>query len=528
MPKVSKKQENAATPSGLPPLKVALISLGCAKNLVDSEIILGSLLKKGMALTADTGDADILLINTCSFIQSAQEESINAILEQSGVLRERTSFQTVVVTGCLPQRFPEDLPGLMPEVDGFLGVDQVEIADELIRKAMEHRRQVVALYAEFSGKSKNKKRVKDPELPSAQIKISKHPTYIHTAKTPRLGLTPKYFNYVKIAEGCNHGCAFCAIPQIRGHYRSRMPEDILEEARAAIKNGCKEINLISQDTTRYGFDLLQKGKILLPEISDKKQKNITHYLLKKVAALRGDFWVRLLYTHPAHWTDELLSVMAKTKKAVKYVDIPLQHIHPLMLERMRRETSEKYIRDLLQKIRVAIPEVTIRTTFIVGFPGETEECFQSLLDFIVEQKFQKVGVFMYSAQEGTRAAAMKETVPESLKRKRLAKLMSIQREISLQYNQSLIGKKMRVLVERPVTKKDLEGIGILAGESGQTRGSVGRKLRLDHSYWVARAEGDAPDVDGRVFIKGDSGLQEGIFTDVTITDSGDYDLISAL
>lgn len=512
-------------------LKIALISLGCAKNLVDSEVILGSLLQHEMALTTDTADADVLLINTCSFIESAQEESISVILEagqRSGPEpnRERPE-QAIVVTGCLPQRFAADLPALMPEVDAFMGVDQLEEAPKIIRQAIARRREVLKIQSEHSG------RRKQPPLPPPSIKVNRRPAYIHTAKTPRLPLTPGHFTYIKIAEGCNHSCTFCAIPQIRGRYRSRGPEDILEEARGALKRGVRELNLISQDTTWYGHDLLRLARksppsLKLPaEITPEEQDRagLSAYLLRKVSALRGDFWVRLLYTHPAHWSPELIEAMARAKKAVKYVDIPLQHIHPVMLERMGRRTSEKTIRKLLEDIRRGIPGVTLRTTFIVGFPGETEEYFQSLLDFVAEQRFQKVGAFTYSAQEGTRAGVMSGTVPEAIKRKRLERLMRLQRDISLRAHQEAVGSTQRVLVERQLSESEAAGVEVSTGESGQTRGSTGRLLRLESSYWVARAAGDAPDVDGRVYLRHSDSLKAGEFARVRITDCREYDLL---
>jgi ribosomal protein S12 methylthiotransferase len=312
-----------------------------------------------------------------------------------------------------------------------------------------------------------------------------------------------------------------------------MPDDVLEEARQALKNGVRELNLISQDTTWYGRDLIRQARkspssLKLPaEITSEEQDRagLIAYLLRKVSALRGDFWVRLLYTHPAHWSPELIEAMARAKKAVKYVDIPLQHIHPGMLERMGRRTPEKAIRKLLEEIRRGIPGVTLRTTFIVGFPGETDEYFQSLLDFVAEQRFQKVGAFIYSAQEGTRAGVMTGTIPEALKRKRLERLMRLQRDISLKAHQEEVGSLQRVLIERRLTETEAAGIEVVTGESGQTRGSTGRLLSLNSSYWVARGAGDAPDVDGRIYVKHRDSLQAGEFTQVRITDCREYDLL---
>lgn len=504
-------------------VKVALISLGCAKNLVDSEIMLGSLLRCGLELTTVPEDADVLLINTCSFIQAAQEESINTILqadcrrgnEEDEEGEKGRQSQTIIVTGCLPQRFPEELPGLMPEVDAFMGVDKLEEIPQILQKAMERRRQVQGLQQIYPDLSKC------PELPPAYVSVSSRPTYLHNSKTLRLDLTPRYFKYLKIAEGCNHACSFCAIPQIRGSYRSRLPEDILREVRAAVKNGCREINLISQDTTRYGSDLSRK-KVKLPT----EAKNLMTYLVRKMNGIHGEFWIRLLYTHPAHWTNELIEAIADCRKAVKYFDIPLQHIHPTILEKMDRRTPEKKIRSLLDKIRDIIPLATIRTTFIVGFPGETEEHFNYLLDFVREQKFQKVGVFAYSPQVGTRAALLPGRVTEAVKRRRLEKLMEVQRQISFQEHQSWIGKELPVLVERPLRAEELAGVQVLTGESGKTRGSTHRSIELDQSWWVCRSGGDAPDVDGRVYLKQKEGLKEGEFIRVKVIDCREYDLLA--
>ena len=427
------------------PLRVGLISLGCAKNLVDAEIMLGSLMKSGVEITNDAAQADAVIVNTCSFIDSAQEESVDTILESVEVRDAKQSRPRLIVSGCLPQRFRDELPKLMPEVDAFMGIDQVAQVGDIVKQR----------HAKSRGKSRKSR---NPEVrsetenfravdrtgkearPCRTRKIGNHPrdgkirenqncrclrkdaaapifdvtaaSRFHSRfRTPRFRLTPKHFAYLKIAEGCNHPCSFCIIPRMRGSHRSRTQSDIVAEAKALIADGVKEINLISQDSTYYGLDLRPNHRraISSPEKFSAAAKSLAadaHDHLHAVARIefaQGDFWIRLLYTHPAHWTDELIQTIAECKKVARYVDIPLQHIHENMLERMRRETSQQYIVDLIQKIRAGIPGIALRTTFIVGFPGETEESFETLLDFIRETKFERLGVFTYSQEDGTRA-----------------------------------------------------------------------------------------------------------------------------
>ena len=363
---------------------VGLISLGCAKNLIDSEVMIGHLAQAGMSLTPDPELADVLIINTCSFIDMAKQESIDAIF---GAVKDRTddpdrARQKIIVAGCLSQRFAKDLPGIMPEVDAFIGLDQITKVAPIIENLL--------------GKQNHAEVTKD-EGPSATDDprdfVTLKPQYVPDYSTPRIRLTPDHFAYVKIAEGCNHTCTFCIIPKIRGMHRSRTQDSVVREVEALVKSGVKEINLISQDTTYFGMDQWE-GKRPTPNSPvDSTRGESLSTLLREINKIEGDFWVRLLYTHPAHWSDELITTIAECDKVAKYVDIPLQHISDRLLTAMKRVTSGDYIRDLLRRMRAGIPGLGIRTTFIVGFPGETEEDFQELLEFIREFRFERAGVF---------------------------------------------------------------------------------------------------------------------------------------
>src|SRR5258708_2710661 len=368
-------------------IKVSLISLGCAKNLVDSEIMVGHLHQAGMAVIPDDAQADVVIVNTCSFIDSSKEESIGHILEvhQSRGMTKRRKEQKLIVAGCMAQRFSKDLTtSLHDEVDAFIGLDQVTKVAPIIE----------GLYA--TEREKN----------AAPISfIEGRSTYIPDYDTPRFRLTPKHFAYVKIAEGCNHPCSFCIIPQIRGRHRSRTIESVVSEVRQLVAEGVKEINLISQDTTYFGMDRWEERANPRAPVDSSRGDALTT-LLRELNAIPGDFWIRLLYTHPAHWSDELIRTIAECPKVARYVDMPLQHISDHMLGLMQRETSGDYIRDLVHRIRAGIPGIAVRTTFIVGFPGETEADVDELCAFIEETKFERLGVFRYSQEEGTRAAKM--------------------------------------------------------------------------------------------------------------------------
>ncbi len=453
-------------------IKVSLISLGCAKNLVDSEIMVGHLHKAGMAVIPEAEKADVVIVNTCSFIDSSKEESIGHILEvhQHRGMRKRNKAQKLIVAGCMSQRFSKDLSNsLHDEVDAFIGLDQVTKVAPIIEE----------IYARERGK-------KDDPVSYVEGRS----TYIPDYDTPRFRLTPKHFAYIKIAEGCNHPCTFCIIPQIRGRHRSRTVESVVAEARQLVREGVREINLISQDTTFFGMDTWEQRPNPRTPVDSTRGTALTT-LLRELNAIEGDFWIRLLYTHPAHWSDELIRTIAECPKVARYIDIPLQHISANMLTRMQRETSGDYIRDLIRRIRAGIPGIAIRTTFIVGFPGETEADVDELCEFIRETKFERLGVFRYSQEDGTRAAKMEEQIPAKTKEARWHRLMALQQEIATAVSARAVGSTLRVLVEEP---------------------------------GVARGEADAPDIDGRVYVPRE--LPVGEYADVKITGYHDYDLLA--
>ena len=567
------------------PLRVGLISLGCAKNLVDAEIMLGSLLKNGVEITNDAAQADAVIVNTCSFIDSAQEESVDTILESVELRDASRRGQAVIVSGCLPQRFRDELPKLMPEVDAFMGIDQVAQVGDIVGKALENRAGKIGKHAtcniqpptskgkisarlneleksraatehekeeslrgtEKFGKTKtvvapathHASRVTSTQSsilhpPSSPIlDVTARPTFIADFETPRFRLTPKHFAYLKIAEGCNHPCSFCIIPRMRGSHRSRTQADIVAEAKALIADGVKEINLISQDSTYYGLDLRPNHSraISSPEKFSAAAQSLAAdatticTLLRELNSLKGDVWIRLLYTHPAHWTDELIETIAACKKVARYVDIPLQHIHENMLERMRRETSQQYIVDLIRKIRAGIPGIALRTTFIVGFPGETEASFNTLLDFIRETKFERLGVFAYSKEDGTRAGAMAGQLSAKVKKKRREQAMAAQHKVAVQVSESFVGRELKVLVEGQANEKQLQSANVSSWEHGLLREMESRQASLaTHHFLVGRGEADAPDIDGRVYIRGR--LPIGEFANVKVIGHTDYDLIA--
>jgi len=532
------------------PLRVGLISLGCAKNLVDAEIMLGSLLKDGIQITNEAAQADALIVNTCSFIDSAQEESVDAILESAEIRDAKNRGQSLIVSGCLPQRFREELPKLLPEVDAFMGIDQVARVSEIVKTAIQKRAErlaedvpgkkpaskgkVIKRFAELEKSTKSTRDAGQNSISDATplVEVHQRPTYIPDFATPRFRLTPRHFAYVKIAEGCNHPCSFCIIPRMRGSHRSRRQGDIVSEVKALVGAGVKEINLISQDSTYYGLDLRPNHSraISSPEKFSAAARSLPAEatticsLLRELNSLEGEFWIRLLYTHPAHWTDEIIDTIAHCEKVARYVDIPLQHIHENMLERMRRETSQKYICDLIKRIRAGVPGIALRTTFIVGFPGETDESFETLLDFIRETKFERLGVFAYSREEGTRAGAMAGQIPDRIRQQRRKLAMAEQRKIAREISQRFVGREMKVLVEGGADAKQLENANVNSWEHGFLRGEKSSKLPIPGRFLVARGEADAPDIDGRVFIRGQAPIGE--FARAKIIGHTDYDLIA--
>jgi len=477
--------------------KIGMISLGCAKNLVDAEIMLGSVLHRGMEITSRAEDADVLVVNTCAFIDSAKEESIEAILEahQQRWLNKRPG-QKLIVSGCMSQRFARELHNELPEVDAFIGLDQVsqlgEIVDQILRKRPTTTAQRPTLNGGGStfGLGRRAFDVGSGKDDFDFAFTNKRPTYIPDYDTPRFRLTPAHSAYVKIAEGCNHPCSFCVIPQMRGKHRSRKPQSVLAEIRALVGDGVREINLISQDTTYYGMDLWD-ARVGPRQPVDSTRGPTLVSLLREIQQIEGEFWVRLLYTHPAHWSDELIATIAECDKVARYIDIPLQHIDESMLARMRRETSRVHIEDLVHKLRGGIQGVTLRTTFIVGFPGETDAEFETLLDFICQSRFERLGIFKYSQEEGSRAARMPDQIPAKIKNTRYRAAMAMQQSIAHDLARKKIGKELKLIVDQP---------------------------------HIARTEGDAPDVDARVVLSERAPVGE--FIRRIVKGSRGYDLLA--
>ena len=387
-------------------MKAGFVSLGCSKNLVDTEVMLGLIREREIELVNDPAEADILIVNTCAFIQSAKEESINTILKMAEYKEpEKGHCKSLIIAGCLGQRYGQELLDELPEADGIIGTEAWNRVTEVIDETLKGNRLVVKGEEEI----------------------------IYDASVPRIPTTPKHTAYVKIAEGCNNRCAFCAIPLIRGRFRSRRLEDIVAEVKALAADGVKEIVLIAQDTTNYGHDLYGEPRLA--------------QLLRELCKVEGIMWIRSLYNYPRFLSDEVIDVMASEEKVVKYVDIPLQHASNEVLRKMRRPDTREQIVALLNKLRQRVPGVVIRSTFIVGFPGETEEQFNELKEFIQEQRFDHAGFFTYSREEDTPAAAMDDQVPEAVMQDRYHEIKAIQSLISQEINECLVGQVMEVIVE---------------------------------------------------------------------------------
>ncbi len=436
-------------------MKVGIISLGCAKNLVDTEVMLGILTAKGETITPNPAEAEILIVNTCAFITSAKEESITTILNLAEY-KASGNCRALIVAGCLGQRYRQELLDEMPEIDAIVGTGAWNRIFEAVEESLKGNR--VILIGEREK--------------------------IYSAKTPRLRTTPEYTAYVKIADGCDHRCAFCAIPLIRGRQISRPIEDIRAEVERLAREGVKEINLIAQDTTNYGKDLYGA-----PKICD---------LLRELVKVEKIRWIRLLYGYPQSFTDELIELIAAEPKICKYVDIPLQHADDRVLARMYRRDTRASIEALIKKLREKIPGVAIRSTFIVGYPGETDEEFETLKNFLQEQRLDKVGVFVYSPEEDTPAYKMRGQIPEEVAQERYHELMAIQSLISQEVNESLRGREFDVLIEG----RDAEVPEVVEGRSYR----------------------EAPEVDGQVYIENDNRSQPGDIVRVRVLDGFVYDL----
>lgn len=439
-------------------LKAGFISLGCSKNLVDTEVMLGILSYNNIEITSDPSEADILIVNTCTFIQSAKEESITTVLNMAEYKQEgKGKCRSLIIAGCMGQRYGQELLEEFPEVDAIIGTGAWNRIMEAVEASLHERKRVL-----ITGESKD----------------------IYKASTPRLFTTPFYSAYIKIAEGCDHRCAYCAIPYVRGNYRSRTIEDIKAEVEDLANKGVKEFNIIAQDTTYYGRDIY--GKPSLVE------------LLKELAKIEKVKWLRIQYAYPHTFTDELIDLIATEDKICNYVDLPLQHAHNDVLKRMRRSDTKESVEALLNKLRTRIPGVVIRSSFIVGFPGETDSQYTTLRNFLEEQRFDKVGIFSYSREEGTPAYDMPNQVDENVMQERYHDLMSLQSKISETINIEMEGKIVDVLIE---------------GRDDEQHMAYGRSYR------------EAPDVDGQVFIEGDDISKVGDIVKVRILQGFDYDVV---
>ena len=443
-------------------MKIGVVSLGCPKNLVDSETMLGLIHEENYEITNDPSEAEIIIVNTCGFIESAKEESINTIL-QMAEYKKSGSCKYIIVTGCLSQRYAEELFNELPEADAIAGVEVYDEIGSIIKRVMNGERFIM-------------------------LERSK-PDVIYTSKEsflPRILTTPSYTAYLKIAEGCDNCCSYCAIPKIRGPYRSKPMEQVLKEAKALADNGVKELIVVAQDTTRYGEDL-PGGKLLLAD------------LLKELNKIESLKWIRVMYCYPNNFTDELIETFASLDKVCKYVDLPLQHASNRLLASMNRYDTREEVETLLAKLRKRIPGIVIRTTFIVGFPGETDADFEELKEFVEQQRFENAGVFAYSQEEGTVAGAMPNQIPDEIKQERYHELMALQAQISEEIHKDTEGQTLEVLVE-----------GIEEDGSG---------LHYGRSYR------EAPDIDGLVFIENPGDIEPGCFIKVNILQGFTYESV---
>lgn len=439
-------------------MKILFISLGCDKNLVDSEEMLGMLRREHFEFTDDETEADVIVINTCCFVNDAKEESIETIL-QMAEYRKNGVCKALIVTGCLAQRYKDEIIKEIPEVDAVLGTSSYDSIADAVKTALEGRR-----YELYSSLDKLIVEEKD-----------------------RVLTTGGYFAYLKIAEGCNKSCTYCIIPKIRGRYRSVPMEELIHSAKQLVSSGAKELILVAQETTLYGVDIY--GKKMLPE------------LLRKLCEISGLVWIRLLYCYPEEITDELIEVIKNESKICKYIDMPIQHASDKILKLMGRRTSKEELIGKILKLRAEIPDIVIRTTLISGFPTETEEEHEELLDFVDEMEFDRLGVFTYSPEENTKAAEMQGQIPEEIKEKRRNEVMELQQDIVFEKGESMIGNQVLVMIEGKL---------------------------VDENAYIGRTYMDAPNVDGNIFVVTDEELLTGDFVKVLITGSQDYDLIGEI
>jgi ribosomal protein S12 methylthiotransferase len=463
------------------PLKIGLVSLGCPKNLVDSEVMLGLAREAGHELTSNPSEAEVLIVNTCAFIDAAKRESVDAILEMARHKKEG-ACQRLVVTGCLAERYRDELRTEMPEIDAVLGTGEVP---EIVRAITGHAETALPQETRHQAPLKF---FRQEALAATAPTRRPAPDYIYDADTPRLLATPRHYAYLKIAEGCDYKCAFCIIPTLRGHYRSRPAESILQEARQLVEGGVKELLLISQDTTFYGVDRRERGALAR--------------LLRELNTIKGLEWIRLLYLYPTTIDDAVLAAMAECDKVCKYIDLPLQHASNSVLGRMRRPGTRKHYDQLLTHIRQRVPGVALRTTFIVGFPGERDQDVDELCTFVAEHAFEHVGVFTYSHEEGTPAHSLDDDVPERVKSERRKQLMSLQKRLVSRRNRGRIGERARAVVDGYSSEHEL----VLRG----------------------RLPTQAPDIDASVVLTecDPSAYRSGDFIPVEIVGARGYDLIA--
>jgi ribosomal protein S12 methylthiotransferase len=437
-------------------MKIGIISLGCPRNLVDSEVMMGLLKERGHSVVDEIGKSDVAIVNTCAFIKDATDESLDTIFSLID-LKNKKKIRHIVVAGCLIQRYKKELKKELKEIDGFIGTGDLMNIDSII--------------GGIEGKNR-------PFI------VSEKPEFVYDSECKRDLIAPRHSVYVKIQEGCGNRCSYCVIPDIRGSLRSRPIEDILKEIKSLSRgNNISEINIIGQDTTFYGQDLYKKRR--------------TAELLRSIAELRKARWIRLLYTHPAHYTEELIEAIRGLDSVCKYIDLPIQHISDKLLKKMNRATTSASIRSLIEDLRERIPRLAIRSTVMVGFPGETDSDFKKLLRFVEETRFERLGTFIYSDEEGSRSFGFRKKVPDKVKKARLDEVMRLQQDISLDHNKSFLNEKIEVLIDEEDRK------------SGN---------------YIGRTEFDAPSVDGQVFVKG-RGLKAGDFVNVFINDTMEYDLV---
>lgn len=454
-------------------MKVGFISLGCSKNLIDTEVAIGLFKDNHYEIVNNPNDAEILVVNTCGFIESAKEEAINTILEMAEYKKKKCKY--LIAMGCLVQRYYDDLVKLLPEVDLFIKIDEYNKLWDKIEDLI--KRDIVE-----KSTTKTSKKI-------SEIKPFPMPTYNEFME--RVVTTGKNYAYLKIGEGCSNKCTYCAIPYIRGPFVSRKMEDILDEAEMLAKKGIKELIVIAQDTTKYGVDIYGESKLA--------------ELLEKISKVKGIEWIRFLYSYPEGITDKLINVVATNGKIAKYFDIPIQHISNPILKKMNRRTSKEDVTKIIEKIRKEVPDVTLRTSLIVGFPGETKENFEELLEFVKNTKFDKLGTFMYSKEEGTPAAKLPDQIHGNTKKTRYNKIMEAQQEISKEILTNKIGKNYKVLVE---------------------------DMSFDGKYFIGRTMQDVPEEDGLVYIKNNKDLDENTilnnFVNCKIIEVSNYDLIGEI